>query len=119
MTNADIIEVTTETFEEDVLNHTGPVLVAFYAQWCEPCSQLAPVITSIAQQFTGRLRIARLDVDADDELANLFGIQSVPSLKLIIGGQLLGDWTGLVPEELLAGGINTALEVAANKTGAS
>jgi thioredoxin 1 len=76
----------TARFDSDVLKSDLPVLVDFWADWCGPCRMLAPTIDQIAQELEGKIRIFKVDVDTNQELANRFGIQGIPTLILFSGG---------------------------------
>ena len=101
--------VDSHSFEREVLNQPGAVLVDFCAEWCVPCQLLAPVLEKIAGSFAGRLRVARLNVDENAELADAFRISSIPALKLIRGGRLIGEWTGYHTGDCLAADIEKLL----------
>lgn len=103
------LNVDTHNFEHEVLDKPGPVLVDFCAQWCAPCRLLGPVLESIAARFDGQLRVARLNVDENPDLANAFKIRSIPALMLIHDGRLAGQWVGYRTERALAADLERLL----------
>lgn len=90
------IELTSSTFESEVLKSELPVLVDFWAPWCGPCRMMAPVLEDLAVEFDGKLKITKLDVDSQEnqELAVKYQIQSIPALKLFKGGQVVKEFVG-------------------------
>ena len=96
-----IIEVGDANFEQEVLGSDVPVLVDLYADWCEPCKQLAPIVERVAARFEGKLTVAKIDVDKAPMVAQSFRVQSIPMLVLIDQGQVVGHQLGVVDEETL------------------
>jgi thioredoxin 1 len=92
------LAITDATFETEVLNASEPVLVDFWATWCGPCKMIAPLLDEIATEQTGRLKIAKLDVDANGETAMRFGVQSIPTLILFKDGRQVERLLGAMPK---------------------
>ena len=90
----EILDVTTETFDRDVLQSQTPVVVDFWATWCGPCRQLAPTLKAVAEQFKGQVRVAKVDIDSNPELTQRFRIQGVPTLLFVKEGQIKGSLVG-------------------------
>ncbi|MHB8521949.1 MAG: thioredoxin [Limisphaerales bacterium] len=90
------IEINESNFESEVLHANQTVLVDFWADWCGPCKMLAPVLDEIAVEQTGRVKVAKVNVDANPALAARFGIQSIPTLLYFAGGELRDRSVGAV-----------------------
>lgn len=95
------IEVTDGTFEEAVLKADLPTVVDFWAVWCGPCKMIAPVLEEIAGEYEGKLQIAKLDVDHNNESAMKYGVMSIPTLILFKGGKAVERIVGFMPKEKL------------------
>jgi len=83
-----------DTFDQDVLHSSGPVLIDFYADWCGPCKMMAPVIDQIAVEYEGQLTVGKLDVDAATSIAMRYGVMSIPTLGYFRGGKLVDRMVG-------------------------
>ena len=93
------IKITNANFREEVLNSDIPVLVDFWATWCGPCRMLAPTIEELAHEYEGRVKVCKINVDEEPQLAAQFGIVSIPTVKVFRGGKVTGTLIGLRPKE--------------------
>ncbi len=98
--NGAVIEVTEETFNSQVVerSRTTPVIIDLWAEWCEPCKQLSPVLEKLAGEAAGQWVLAKVDVDANPRLAQALQVQSIPMVVAVIGGQLVDGFLGALPE---------------------
>ena len=97
------IRITVDNFEEEVLDSKIPVLVDFWASWCGPCRMLGPVVAEIAEEMDGKIKVGKVNVDEEGELAARFGIMSIPTVMVFKNGEVTNTSVGFCPkEELLA-----------------
>ncbi len=102
-----ILHVTDETFEKEVLNAEDPVLVDYWAEWCGPCKMIAPVLEEIAEEYAGKLRIAKLNIDDNAETPPKYGIRGIPTLMLFKGGNVEATKVGAVSKSQLSAFIDS------------
>jgi len=96
------IELTSQDFEKEVLQSDVPVLVDFWAPWCQPCLMMSPALDELSEELDGRLKICRLNVEIQEHqmLAIQYQIQSIPNMKLFKNGQVVKEFVGLRPKEI-------------------
>ena len=94
-----ILHLTGNDFEQEVLRSDRPVLVDFWADWCQPCHMLAPVIDELAEAYGDRITVAKVDIDADRDLAVTYGINSIPTVLLFKDGEAAARLVGIRPRE--------------------
>ena len=101
MSSPDISHVTDATFDPEVLKSDTPVLVDYWAEWCGPCKSIAPILDEVAKEYTGRLKIAKINVDENQAVPAKFGIRGIPTLMLFKGGQVAATKIGALPKNKL------------------
>ena len=97
-----LIHVTDDSFESDVLQSNAPVLVDYWAEWCGPCKMIAPILDEVASEYADKLKIAKLDVDQNAETAQKYGIRSIPCLMLFKDGDILATQVGALSKSQLS-----------------
>lgn len=95
MSAPNIVTLTQENFSKEVLESSKPVLVDFWAEWCGPCKMLGPILDELAQEYDGRVRIGKVNIDEHQDLASKFGIRSIPTLLLFRQGEVADQIVGL------------------------
>ena len=99
MAGKNVLEFTDGNFDSEVLHSTVPVLVDFTATWCGPCKALAPIVEKVADDFAGKVKVGKLDIDANAEMTKKYGVRSVPTVLVFKGGEKVGQYVGLTSRE--------------------
>ncbi|HVJ07610.1 MAG TPA: thioredoxin [Acidisarcina sp.] len=101
MAGQGIFEVSDATFDQEVLKSDQPVLVDFWAAWCGPCRALAPTVDAIASEYSGKLKVMKMDVDKNPATPGRYGVRGIPALILFKGGQVADQIVGFVPKDTI------------------
>ncbi|MET9498599.1 tetratricopeptide repeat protein [Streptomyces sp. NPDC006552] len=114
-----VIDVDEAGFERDVLQRSTevPVVIDFWAEWCEPCKQLSPLLERLATEYSGRFVLAKIDVDANQMLMQQFGVQGIPAVFAVVAGQALPLFQGAAPEAQIRGTLDQLIQVAEERFG--
>ena len=102
--------LTTETFQTEVLDSTLPVLVDIWAPWCGPCRVIGPIVETLADDFEGRAKIAKLNIDDNGDIASKYGVEAIPTLLLFQNGALVDRIVGLASKTTLTEKLNRLLD---------
>lgn len=102
MASNDVVTVGDSTFDDEVLKSSVPVLVDFWATWCGPCKAIAPTVDEFARENKGKVKVAKVDVDQNQQVAQKFGIRSIPTLLLFKNGRVVDSLIGVVSKAKLA-----------------
>ncbi|TWP27643.1 thioredoxin [Apibacter muscae] len=95
------LEINDQTFKNEVIDSNEPVLVDFWAEWCGPCRSLSPVIDELSEEFKGKLKVVKIDIDANQNTPVEYGIRNIPTLLFFKDGQLVEKVVGAQPKEAL------------------
>ena len=109
MASENVLELTDENFEQEVLQAEVPALVDFWAEWCMPCKMIAPIVEELADEYAGKLKVGKMDTDASRDTAMKFGISAIPTLLLFKGGEVARKFVGLQQKSDLKTALDEAL----------
>jgi thioredoxin 1 len=104
-----IIQVADSTFEEQVLKSDAPVMVDYWAEWCGPCKMIAPILDEIAEEYNGKLTIAKLNIDENQETPQKYAVRGIPTLMIFKDGEVAATKVGAVSKSQLAAFIDSAI----------
>ncbi len=104
-----VFEFTDQNFETDVIDSDTPTLVDFWAEWCAPCKMIAPTVEALAQEYAGKVRIGKLNIDENPSVPTKFGIRGIPTLMLFKGGEVVEQVVGVKSKADLKAAIDRAL----------
>ena len=108
--SSDLIKhITDASFEADVLQSAQPVLVDYWAEWCGPCKMIAPILDEVAKDYSGRLNVAKMNVDENRDVPAKFGIRGIPTLMIFKGGQLAATKVGALSKAQLTAFVDANL----------
>ena len=109
MASNDIVTLQDSTFDQEVLKSDTPVLVDFWAVWCGPCKAIAPTVDEIATRYKGKLKVAKMDVDAHQNVPQQYGIRSIPTLLVFKGGKVVASLVGAVNKSKIEEAVEKAM----------
>ena len=96
-----IINLSSDNFKNVITGASTPVLVDFWAPWCGPCKAIAPILDELADEFAGKIRVAKVNIDENDTVAAEYGIRAIPTMLLFKGGQVVDQFVGMMPKATL------------------
>ena len=104
----NVVEITDQNFQSEVLENGEPVLVDFWAPWCGPCRMIAPMVEELAGEYKGSGKIGKINIDDNPGAANNFGVSSIPTLMIFKGGEVVDRFVGVLPKNKLQAALDAA-----------
>ena len=99
MSSENVVEFTDDNFKTEAIESDVPVLVDFWAEWCQPCKMIAPTIEQLAQDYAGRVKVGKVDTDSNREVSIEYGISSIPTVILLKGGEVIHKFVGVTAKD--------------------
>jgi thioredoxin 1 len=109
MAGADVMNIGDADFDKEVIKSDQPVLVDFWATWCAPCRAIAPSVEALATQYKGKMKVAKIDIDNNQQVAEQYGIRSIPTLLVFKGGKVVEQLVGAVPKAKIEAAIQKVM----------
>ncbi len=109
MSSSSVVHVSDTSFDEDVLNSELPVLIDYWAEWCGPCKMIAPVLEEIAEEYAGKIKTVKINIDDNPQAPTRYGIRSIPTLMVFRDGEVLGTKIGAVSKSQLTEFIDSSI----------
>lgn len=103
------MKFTDENFDAEVLNSSVPVMVDFFAEWCGPCKMMAPAVEQLAEEYAGKVKIGKLNIDDNENMALKYGVMSIPTVIIFKNGEIVDKFVGLQSKKQLSGAIDSVL----------
>jgi thioredoxin 1 len=105
----NISHITDDSFEDDVINAGSPVLVDFWAEWCGPCKMIAPVLEDLAGEYSGKMKVCKIDVDQNKQMAEKYNVKGIPTLIIFNNGDAVGKKVGALSKAQLSAFIDSTI----------
>ena len=104
-----IISVTDSSFQDDVLNSESPVIVDYWAEWCGPCKMIAPILDEVADEYNGKLTVAKINIDENQETPQKYAVRGIPTLMIFKNGEVIGTKVGAMSKSQLSAFIDSVI----------